>query len=248
MHHYLNNDNLGLMVCRQQKTEGFYHVLAHKHIVESSYVSNKTSEIGSTFPLYIFSNSQQSSLSGNKLPNLNDNLVKLLLDKVVDKDKVIPENIFDYAYATLHSPNYREKYKDFLKSDFPRIPPAQDTKSFWELVKFGTQLRRFHLLDEQELGKLTATFPVVGTNEVEKIAYKDGKVNINTSQYFDGVDREVFDFYIGGYQPAQKWLKDRKEQKLSSYEDILHYQKIIKSIQLTILTMSHIDVMIKLDK
>lgn len=246
MHQFLDNDNLGLMVCRQQKTEGFYHVLVHKHIVESSYVSNKTSEIGSTFPLYIFSDSKQSNLSGNKSPNLNDNLVKLLLVKVADKDKIVPENILDYVYATLHSPSYREKYKDFLKSDFPRIPVARDSKSFWELVKLGAHLRRLHLLDEQELAKLTATFPVVGTNEIEKIEYKNGKVYINTIQYFDGIDREVFDLYIGGYQPAQKWLKDRKGKALS-FDEVLHYQKIIKSIEQTISIMKSIDSVFNID-
>lgn len=240
MHHFLDNDNIGLMVCRQQKTEGFYHALVHNHIVESSYVSNKTSEIGSTFPLYTFSDSKQSSLSGNKSSNLNGDFVKQLIAKIVDGDKVIPENIFDYVYATLHSPNYRKKYKDFLKSDFPRIPLAQDTKSFWELVKLGGQLRRLHLLDEKELGKLATTFPAVGTNEIEKIEYKDGKVYINPTQYFDGVDRGVFDFYIGSYQPAQKWLKDRKGKELS-YESISHYQKIVASLRETIGVMKEID-------
>ena len=240
MQHFLNNDNIGLMVCRQQKTEGFYHALVHNYIVESSYVSNKTSEIGSTFPLYIFSDSKQSSLSGNKSSNLRENFVKQLIAKVVDGDKVTPENILDYVYATLHSPKYREKYKDFLKSDFPRIPAAQDTKSFWELVRFGSQLRGIHLLDKQELGKLTALFPVAGTNEIEKIEYKDKRVYINSTQYFDGVDREVFDFYIGGYQPAQKWLKDRKGSALG-YEEILHYQQIIASQTKTIEIMKKID-------
>ena len=170
-----------------------------------------------------------------------------VLTKVYDglfarNPKVKPEDIFDYVYASLHSPSYRAKYKDFLKSDFPRIPPAKDSKSFWQLVKLGGQLRKLHLLDEKELGTLTTTYPVSGTNEVEKLEYKDGKVYINLTQYFDGVSQEVFDFYIGGYQPAQKWLKDRKGQSLT-YDDIRHYQQIIAAQFKTIEIMKKIDIL-----
>jgi hypothetical protein len=53
-----------------------------------------------------------------------------------------------------------------------------------------------------------------------------GNVYINETQCFEGVPAEAWDFYIGGYQPAQKWLKDRKGRTLS-YDDIEHYRKII---------------------
>ena len=225
MKNYYLGRNLGMMVCRQQKTKGFFHVLVHSDIVESSYVSNRTSEIGYSFPLYLYSDSEQSSFSDkSKVANLDTTQAQLLLKAVNNKDKVTPEDIFDYAYVTLHSPTYREKYKDFLKSDFPRIPVAKDSKSFWELVKLGGQLRRLHLLDDNELGNLTSMFPVKGTDVIDKVEHKDGKVYINSMQYFDGVIPEVFNFYIGGYQPSQKWLKDRKGKKLE-YKDILHYQK-----------------------
>ena len=92
------------------------------------------------------------------------------------------------------------------------------------------------------MGTLTTTYPVSGTNEVEKLEYKDGKVYINLTQYFDGVSQEVFDFYIGGYQPAQKWLKDRKGQSLT-YDDIRHYQQIIAAQFKTIEIMKKIDIL-----
>jgi predicted helicase len=240
MQHFLNHENIGLMVCRQQKSDGFHHALVHKNIIESSYVSNKTSEIGSSFPLYIYSDSNQSSLTSSKTPNLNQTLVDILLKNVEDKNKVTPENIFDYIYATLHSPNYRSKFKDFLKSDFPRILVAKDTKSFWSLVRLGEQLRKLHLLDETELGQLKSNFSITGDNIVEKVTYSNNKVYINSTQYFANIDQKVFDFYIGGYQPAQKWLKDRKGQKLE-YANIVHYQQIIASISKTIEIMRKID-------
>ena len=240
MKHYYLGDNIGIMVCRQQKTKGFFHALVHKDIVESSYVSNRTSEIGYSFPLYLYGSQSQSSFESNKTPNLNDKLVALLLAKVENGREAVPEDILDFIYASLYSPIYRKKYQDFLKSDFPRVLPARDTKSFWQLVELGGQLRRLHLLDKKELGKLPITFPIAGTNEVEKVEYKDEKVYINPSQYFDGVTQETFDFYIGGYQPAQKWLKDRKGSVLT-YQDIIHYQQIIVAQEKTIRIMQNID-------
>lgn len=236
----INRTNISIEVSKQISNLPWRHIFISNKPSESCLISNRTKEGNYSFPLYIYLDSKQSGLTDNKSPNLNENLVASLLAKVEDKDKTKPEDIFDYVYAVLHSPGYREKYKDFLKSDFPRIPPAQDSKSFWGLVKLGGQLRRLHLLDEQELGKLTTAFPVAGTNEIEKIDYKDGRVYINSTQYFGSIDREIFNFYIGGYQPAQKWLKDRKGKELT-FEDILHYQKIIKAIYVTISIMCDID-------
>jgi len=61
---------------------------------------------------------------------------------------------------------------------------------------------------------------------LKQVQGDSGKVWINSTQYFDEVPQIAWDFYIGGYQPAQKWLKDRKGRKLN-FEDIQHYQKII---------------------
>ncbi len=239
MQHFLGKDNLGLIVSKIHRQASLGYVFI-TNTINDFHVLDNAGDSTSVLPLYTYSDFKQSRLSGDKSSNLNEKLVAHLLAKVEDKDRITPENIFDYVYVMLHSPNYREKYKDFLKSDFPRIPSAQDTKSFWNLVKLGGQLRRLHLLDEQELGDLTTTFPMVGTNEIEKQEYKDGKVYINATQYFDRIDREVFDFYIGGYQPAQKWLKDRKSLTIS-YQDILHYQQIVASQTKTIKIMQEID-------
>ena len=143
-----------------------------------------------------------------------------------------PLDLLDYIYAVLHSPNYREKYQEFLKIDFPRVPYPQDQNSFWRLVKLGGELRKIHLLEGEIFEKLITKYPADGDNKVEKISYESGKVKINQSQYFQGVAPNVWEFFIGGYQPAQKWLKDRKD-KILSFEEILHYQKIIVALSET---------------
>jgi predicted helicase len=151
-----------------------------------------------------------------------------------------PLDVLDYIYAVLHSPSYREKYQEFLKIDFPRVPYPQDQNSFWQLVKLGGELRKIHLLEGEIFEKLITKYPADGDNKVEKISYESEKVKINQSQYFQGVAPNVWEFFIGGYQPAQKWLKDRKD-KILSFEEILHYQKIIVALSETDLLMKEID-------
>ena len=157
-----------------------------------------------------------------------------------------PIDILDYIYAVLHSPTYREKYKEFLKIDFPRVPHPKDKETFWQLVKLGGEIRQIHLLESPIVEKYITQYPEDGDNVVGKprfdSAQRDGlgKVYINDTQYFDNVPQIAWEFYIGGYQPAQKWLKDRKERKLE-FDDILHYQKIIVALFETDRLMKEID-------
>jgi len=182
-------------------------------------------------PLYVWTE------NGTRLSNLKKEIVNEI-EKIVGK--VSSENIFDYIYAVLHSPSYREKYKEFLKIDFPRVPYPKDTKTFKKLVAFGAELRSLHLLESPKVNQFITTYPVIGSNTVEKLAYKDGKVFINTEQYFGNVPEVAWNFYIGGYQPARKWLKDRKGRTLTN-TDLEHYQKIIVALAETNRIMKEID-------
>ncbi len=175
--------------------------------------------------------------NNKKKSNLNSEVVSEIERNV---GKVSPEDIFDYIYAVLHSPNYREKYKEFLKIDFPRVPYPKNEKSFKQFVALGGELRSLHLLESPKVNQFITTYPVLGSNVVEKVVYKDGKVFINKDQYFGNVPELAWNFYIGGYQPAQKWLKDRKGRTLTN-SDIEHYQKIIVTLVETDRIMEEID-------
>ena len=207
---------------------------------------------GSVFPLYIYpeTNGQQTiDQSTERTPNLNTEIVKQIGDKIgltftkekeTTKDTFAPIDILDYIYAVLHSPTYREKYKEFLKIDFPRVPYPKDAATFWQLVKLGRQIRQIHLLESPIVEKYITGYPEDGDNVVVKPKYDNGKVFINDTQYFSNVPEVAWNFYIGGYQPAQKWLKDRKDRKLE-FDDILHYQKIIVALTETDRLMKEID-------
>lgn len=218
---HLVKDNLALLTCRQQTSFDFQHVFIANTIVERCAVSLQTGEVTYVFPLHLYLEDD------SKISNLKKEIVGQI-EKIVGK--VSPEDIFDYIYATLYSSNYREKYKEFLKIDFPRVPYPKDAESFKSLVALGRELCELHLMESPKLNdysKMTS-FSESGSDIVESKypKYQDGKVFINKTQYFGGVPEMAWNFYIGGYQPAQKWLKDRQGRKLTS-DDIIHYQKII---------------------
>jgi len=221
MRHFVGKENLGLCTPRLSKDD--WGVFCVKSIVSHKLVSAYDSN--SIFPLYLYVD------DGSKVPNLNKEIVSEI-EMVVDK--TTPENILDYVYVSLHSPRYRETYKEFLKTDFPRVPYPENKERFWQLVEFGKELRALHLLESPKINQFITTFPESGTDTVENKypQYKDGKAYINALQYFGEVPEIAWKFYIGGYQPAQKWLKDRQGNKLSS-DDILHYQKIIVALSET---------------
>lgn len=253
MQHFLRGENIGLALCKQFKTgDNYWHTFISNKIIESSFVSNRTSEITYTFPLYLYPeiNGQQIiEQSAIRTPNLNTNIIKefsgiigltFVNEKETNSDTFAPIDILDYVYGVLHSPTYREKYKEFLKIDFPRVPFPKDKNTFWQLVKLGGELRQVHLLDSPIVDKPISKYPETGTNIIEKPKYENGKVMINETQYFEDVPEVVWNFYIGGYQPAQKWLKDRKDRELQ-IDDIRHYMKIVVALAETDRLMKEID-------
>jgi predicted helicase len=223
-------------------------------------------------PLYLYTNNkslQYNECIEERKPNLNPTIINQISndlelpftsEKHISLNAFSPIDVIDYIYAVLHSPTYREKYKEFLKIDFPRIPYPKDLDTFWLLVKLGGELRQIHLMESPILDKFITKYPVAGSNEVTKvrfevydyttaipnekgeIEYPDylGAVYINDTQYFADVPTSAWEFYIGGYQPAQKWLKDRKGRTLN-FEDIIHYQKIIVALIETDRLMKEID-------
>jgi predicted helicase len=259
-------NNFALLTPRQFSGD-FHHVFISTLPTDCN-LTGTAKKFGSApiFPLYLYpeTNSQQNLLEApERVPNLNMEIVKQFADglgllfvtekttppargghpssggefKSVD---FAPIDILDYIYAVLHSPTYRETYKEFLKIDFPRVPYPTDIRKFYDLVELGGQLRQLHLLESETVENYITEYPVDGDNIVGKPKFVDGKVYINEEQYFNNVPETAWNFYIGGYQPAQKWLKDRKARELS-FEDILHYQKMIVALFETDRIMKEID-------
>ena len=261
---HLLNDNLGFIAKRGFDEDNSAPTFITKYIIDRrGWTRPGMQGAESTFPLYLYPDTKSQQTIGQssaRTPNLDEEIAKKIAKSVKavyvpDLDDriygVLPEGydptkeigplyILDYIYAVLHSPTYREKYKEFLKIDFPRVPYPKDKDTFWQLVELGWKIRELHLLESQAVEQFITQYPVDGDNVVTKPKYENGKVYINDTQYFNNVPQIAWEFYIGGYQPAQKWLKDRKDRKLA-FEDILHYQKIIVALSETDRLMKEID-------
>jgi len=255
MKHLLNN-NLGLIVPRQT-VQDYRHCFITNKIFEGNITASaKLFGTGNGFPLYLYSDKTNEIFNEEKRkPNLNQEIVKEIAEKLrltftnekeETKGTFSPIDILDYIYAVLHSPTYRDKYKEFLKIDFPRVP-YPDKNTFWQFVGFGSKLRKLHLMEDIGMGDFITKFNLSDNLEVVKPKFEPnpenvefGKVWINSECCFDNVPKISWEFYIGGYQPAQKWLKDRKGRMLTS-DDILHYHKIIYILQQTDKIMKEID-------
>ena len=260
MRHLLIPANLGLLSCRQSATNEWDLVgitqspfkangqlaSGERGLVDNCSISNKTKERGYIFPLYINTGEAGPIFEKDGIApeTLTPNFRPDILHKIEKGlgEKIIPLELFDYIYALLHSPSYRERYKEFLKIDFPRIPYPDNAKEYHRLASLGTALRHAHLLDETTVSrwKLSTTYPEPGENQVETLRYADGKVYVNRTQYFGNVPPGVWNAKIGGYQPAQKWLKDRKGRTLS-FDDIQHYRCIIHALTETRRLTAEID-------
>ena len=248
---HMRKDNISLCLIKvNSSVDGLFKVLVTSEITDKTLLSSKDNT--NVFPLYVykenmgqeerivnFNNDLYDKIAKglNYLPCYDDNV---LIDPISDYNGVLyPQDLFDYIYAVLHSPSYRERYKEFLKIDFPRIPYPTDWEKFRDLAEKGEELRQLHLMEDLP-SKTGVTFPVAGSLQVDCYRWLDNRVYINAEQYFDGVPESAWNFFIGGYQPAQKWLKDRKGLTLS-FEDVKHYQRIIYVLQQTERIMQEID-------
>jgi hypothetical protein len=244
MRHLVSSPNVALAICRQGVGDGWANVFIADRIGDDSLVSNRSKERGYFAPLYLYP--EEGTLDQTVRLNLDPKLYTALCKAagIDPADQAKPAGdlhaptgearpsevkVFDYIYGVLHSPAYRETFTEFLKIDFPRIPYPPSPEIFRHVSEKGEQLRRLHLMEPAAIGETPYTYEGEGDDVVASgyPKFEDGKVHINKDQYFVDVPEIAWSFHIGGYQPAQKWLKDRRGQPLS-WDDIGHYQKIVK--------------------
>ena len=255
MSHILK-ENLSITTVRQVKAgETWQHSLVSDKLIESCYISNKTSEICYAFPLYLYnehtpkkSRTQYMMMlfepeteygNSNKEPNIDKKIYQTLNQNY--GHELTPEEILYYIYAVFYSNIYREKYAEFLKIDFPRVPFTTDYKVFSKMAALGNELVDLHLMKSSRLNTLVSKFQGEGENDViEEIIFRpeESRIYINSEKYFDNVTPQVWDYQVGGYRVLQKYLKDRKGRKM---DDFVHYSQIISALNYTIEIQQEID-------
>lgn len=256
MRHMLK-DNIGLLVGRQGQ------VVGDEYLWNLAYVSDEINDVnnfyrGGTniFPLYLYDSPQkrkgialqtmmlfEPEAEYGKVKGKQANIAGEVFEHLKKAFGKIPtpEQILGYCYAVLYSNRYREKYAEFLKIDFPRIPFTKNYELFKETSKLGNELIELHLLKHKALNNPIVKYRGKGNEDaIEKPNYDETKeiVHINEHRYFENIAPEVWNYQIGGYQVMEKYLKDRKGRQM---DDPQHYCKMGTSIAKTIELQKEID-------
>lgn len=206
------------------------------------------------FPLYLYPQIGRLLIQNKTRLNFSESFLKLISKRLgLQRDSenfpkdISPEEMVYYIYAVFYSLEYRERYAEFLKIDFPRLPLTSSLELFHALSQLGGELVSLHLMESSKLNTpITEWHGPTPSNEVEKVTYSDQTVWIDKGQTegFQGVPENAWNFHIGGYQVCEKWLKDRKGRVLSA-EDMTHYQRIVVALNETIHLMQEIDEVIE---
>lgn len=256
--HMLGGANVGLSIPRATEIRrGWEHVFCSRGLIQHHTVSLK--EVNYLFPLWIEPEWPETrrlhNMSASALGQLEATTGLALLRQSEYAKRggrgdlagtFGPRDVFDFVYALLHSNQYRQRYADFLKSDFARVPLTPPKALFQALVKLGAELVAMHLLESPRLDRPITESLGGRAHEVEKVSWSNNTVWLDKAQAtgFKGVREEVWNFHIGGYQVCEKWLKDRKGRTLSK-DDVKHYQKIVVALSETIRSMKEIDKVIE---
>lgn len=245
---HLLKANIGLSVGRQG------HVVGEEHPWNLAFISDTILDVNlfyrggvNVFPLYLYKTEEKKKKGGlqgmmlfepemeydkkGRVPNIAPKVFDAL--EKAYKKKPTPEQILYYCYGVLYSNVYREKYAEFLKIDFPKIPFTSDHKLFLQMAEIGEELTELHLMKHKALNKPICKYKGAGEDFIEKPTYNEEaqSIFINKTKYFENISPEVWNYHIGGYQVLEKYLKDRKGRQI---DDPATYCKIVTSVFLTI--------------
>lgn len=241
MRHYVGRENIGLLAPASVKDAEFRHAFVTSNISEVIFLSGTTASNAKNFPLYLYP--EEGDLDKSRRVNFDEKLFSKMKILAAEESGREPNEVevFDYIYGVLHCQRYREIYSEFLKSDFPRIPWPASSAEFWAVAEKGGILRQLHLMNIAAVGPSPYPYTGEGDDVVAAVRLDDEKIWINESQGFENVPEGAWDFWVGGYQPAQKWLKDRRGKALS-FDEIQHYQRILKVLSETKRLMTEIHI------
>ncbi|NHB49712.1 DNA methyltransferase [Helicobacter pylori] len=227
--------NVVLNIARQSKMHGEWrYVMAHKELVDINLIASAGSMgVGYNYPLYQF-----------KHPNYTENFTpefRSFIDKHYSHH-FEPLEVLGYIYALLYSPNYRKRYEDFLKADYPKILFTNNKDLFRVLSLLWIELIGLHVLNKESLNHSFNKLKDATIGEscykeehdriIKKPAYNEPeqRLYINHSAYFRGVSEEIYNYMIGGYGVLDKYLKSHKNEPCN----FDHVSNIIKVIACTI--------------
>ena len=241
---HMLHDNFALVTSRIQATASFNAVFIADALVEMK--TGESSRSCTVFPFALIAETELFETSFNFNQLLRDRFQAATADSFDNFDHLL----FFYIYGTLHSPNFRSRYDDFLRTDYPRIPVPGSSAVFESIAAHGEAIANLHLGNVDAVDNAGSKFNG-DCFSVEKASWSNETVWIDQSctSGFPGVSLELWEFEVGGYPLLRKWLKDRqakggknpRQGRKLTKEDIEHYQKMVVAIRETIRLMGEID-------
>jgi hypothetical protein len=255
LRHTLDGRNLVLIGMKQYQYDvpEYCYTFVSRGLTDHRICVSKVG-VASLFPLYLMPQEESLGGLGGRVSSFHQSFIKnatLLLElkwisdgvgDLRDSGTLGPEALFYFIYAQLHSHTYRERYSEFLKSDYPHVFLTKNLELFRSLARLGGELTALHLLESPKLDQPITEYIGSRSPVMEKVSWSKNTVWLDKDQTigFKGVREDVWNFHIGGYQVCEKWLKDRKGRTLSA-ADREHYQKIVVALSETIRLMKEID-------
>ena len=240
------NNNIALNVARQSKIVGSWqYCFITNGLVDLSFMGGGNTGAGYIFPLYIYDTEnvrkilrEENEEVGGMFEDIKHFENKVRIENFTPKfrkfinekyGEIKPEEILGYIYAILFHKEYRKKYLDFLKIDFPKIPFVESKDYFLKFAKLGEELYNLHLGNlkiQKEVGEPMFKDNKNKNEKIVKAIYNENEKDlfVNESLYFKNVDKEVWEYKIGGYQVLDKYLKSHKNENI----DYEHFENVIK--------------------
>ncbi len=242
MRNFIGHDNLGLVIDRQVVTDNWSHIQIVKHMIDNRlHYSHKGIPVLCPMFLYDDEGNESPNIDSDVLKDFCVNLSETFSKKLSNDSEMFDmSDLFDYCYGVLHSTSYRARYKDLLSIDFPRVPVPKDSAMFWQIVEVGSHLRKLHLFEIPIKNGLNIELVGSGNNLISGIRFANNRVYINQSQHFSNVREDIWNFCFAGYHGMQKWLKDRRQQKLTSI-DVQHLINVFNIFDQTKKDMEKMD-------
>lgn len=242
MEHFLNNkNNIGLVCDRGTKLQDISNIFISDKLIDLHLVGSGSY----IFPLYIYDTEnvrkilrEENEEVGGMFEDIKHFENKVRIENFTPKfrqfinekyGEIKPEEILGYIYAILFHKEYRKKYLDFLKIDFPKIPFVESKDYFLKFAKLGEELYNLHLGNlkiQKEVGEPMFKDNKNKNEKIVKAIYNENEKDlfVNESLYFKNVDKEVWEYKIGGYQVLDKYLKSHKNENI----DYEHFENVIK--------------------
>jgi predicted helicase len=226
-----SKDNIGMVFTKGDSTpNNFSMIFISSTLIDNRLTAAQTAGYAQVAPLYVY-----SELEDEWQPNFNNTVLTQLIEYMSFTPTEV--EVFDYIYGILYDPIYRERFNEFLKRDFPRVPIINAPKDsendfcvsddmFRAYVKAGEELRKLHLMQTTVSTELSLEPNIPDDLEIGSIKYKDGVLHLNANKRIHGIPEDVWNYRIGGYQVLDKWFKSHKGETMS-IDDFSHIEAVV---------------------